>query len=831
MRIVFAAIFVVVTASAAFAERRVALVFGADRYEAIRPLANAVNDARAVEEALDALGFEVFSEANRDLRRMRRALEDFAEDAAGADVALIFFAGHGVEVAGENRLLPTDADASSLEALEASSLPLEELRRTAAEVADIALIVLDACRNDPFGASPDPQGRGAKALRLPATVKPGLGRLGRAENTLFAFSAAPGETAADGEGDNSPFTTALAKYLGTEGLEIRSVLTLVQQEVYDRSRGAQLPYVESGLPALFFASEASGDLPERERLLLAMADLSPQMREDVERIAADAGMPLAPLYGALIGGDVAGLNREERTEKLREAAASFTRVRDELRTLRSGDERVTALRRAAEEQLALGAFDGARAKLSEAANIDATSRETLKANYVERTLSEAATHYLNGGAAAAELKYQLAIADYEKAAALYAEVDGEQTFSEHDHFQYLRVLWSLGETLETTGNAPAAFETFGVLHERVRELASSDPTDVVWQQNLSAAYDRLGNIQLALGDLDAALSTFEQGLQIAKRLAASEPQNLTRQQTLSAFHLSKGDVQVLLGKRAAAKISFNETLAISKKLMVEHPENRGVLHDLIAAYQRIANLELAQGDLPGALKSYMAISVFIYENAGDEWDDPTMQRNRSVVYGNIARVKSRLGDLEDALRYNIFSVAIAERLAASDPGNARLQHDLLAAYTTVGDVRTARAELADAAVAYGDGHVIAERLATSNPDHVGWQRGLAISHGKIGDVRKAQGDLAGALTAYEAGLAIAERLAAADPGNSEWLRDLVVVYFQMAEAGSEPRENYQKALNIILKMQESGILAPSDASILGILRGRLEGLGTLEAAE
>ncbi len=263
LRVVLAAIIIAVSASLAHAERRVALVFGADRYETIRPLANAVSDARAVEDALDALGFEVFTEANRDLRRMRRALADFSEDAKGADVAFVFFAGHGVEIAGQNMLLPTDASTASLDALRESSLPLEELRETVSKVAKIGLIVLDACRDDPFAMVSDPKGRGVSALRLPKTVKPGLGRMGKAENALFAFSAAPGETASDGEGANSPFTAALTKYLGTEGLEIRSVLTLVQQEVYDRSRGTQLPYVESGLPSLFFASQSADELPER----------------------------------------------------------------------------------------------------------------------------------------------------------------------------------------------------------------------------------------------------------------------------------------------------------------------------------------------------------------------------------------------------------------------------------------------------------------------------------------------------------------------------------------------------------------------------------------
>lgn len=273
LRITATAFFILVTPFHAFAEKRVALVMGADDYKIIRPLANAVNDALAIETALEKLGFEVTLESNRDLKRMRRALEDFREDAAGADVALVFFAGHGVEIAGQNFLLPIDAKAESADTLKTSALPLDEVRATIAAAGKVGLIMLDACSNDPFGsAGGDGSSRGAVVVEepnAPLDIRPGLGRMGRAENVLFAFSAAPGETASDGKGPNSPFTTALAKYLGTEGLEIRSALTLVQQEVYDQSRGNQLPYIESGLPKLFFAAATTSDLPERERLLLA----------------------------------------------------------------------------------------------------------------------------------------------------------------------------------------------------------------------------------------------------------------------------------------------------------------------------------------------------------------------------------------------------------------------------------------------------------------------------------------------------------------------------------------------------------------------------------
>ncbi|MFM7444631.1 MAG: caspase domain-containing protein, partial [Tabrizicola sp.] len=323
-----------------------ALLLAADDYDFIRPLDNPANDARALEEVLEKLDFEVFVETNRDLKRTRRALEDFKEDAAGADVALLFFAGHGVAIDGVNYLLPTDADASSAESLAATALPLSEAQEAIQSVAPVAIILLDACRDDPFNGG-GTEGRGAAALEddPPTAAKPvpGLGRIGRADGVLFAFAAAPGETASDGDGQNSPFTAALVRHFATAGVELRTALTLVQQDVYDRSRGKQLPYIESGLPELVFIS-GQGALPERDQLLIAMANLTPDIRAEVETLATARNLPLAPLYAALLSADLETQTPEERAAMLMEAAQSYESFQSELQKFQSDDPRVADLR-------------------------------------------------------------------------------------------------------------------------------------------------------------------------------------------------------------------------------------------------------------------------------------------------------------------------------------------------------------------------------------------------------------------------------------------------------------------------------------------------------
>src|SRR5690606_27096869 len=148
----------------------------------------------------------------------------------------------------------------------------------------------------------------------------------------------------------------------------------------------QLPYVENGLPVLFFAGDDPGDLSERERLLLAMAGLDADLRAEVERIAKAADVPLAPLFGAVIAADLGHRGLQERRLELEAAARAFADTRDRLRNLSSTDPEVERLRAEARDRLALGALDEAQALLDQAIELDKSSRAGLKANLVERTV-------------------------------------------------------------------------------------------------------------------------------------------------------------------------------------------------------------------------------------------------------------------------------------------------------------------------------------------------------------------------------------------------------------------------------------------------------------
>ncbi len=732
----------------ALAEQRFALVMAVDAYKNVRPLGNAVNDAQAIKKSLEALGFEVTLETDRDLKRMRRALEDFREDAAGANVALVYFAGHGVEIAGENRLLPTDADATSVETLKQTSLPLEEVRETVTSVSKIGLILLDACRNDPF-AGGEGAGRGVKALNVKETkeVKPGLGRLGKAENLLYTFSAAPGATAADGTGDNSPFTAGLAKYLATDGLEIRSVLTLVQQEVYDRSRGAQLPYVENGLPQMFFASQSAGQLPERERLLLAMADVTPDLRDEVERLAKDKDMPLAPLYGALIDSDAKALSTDDRRKKLTEAADAFVAVRTQMKTLASADPTVAKLRDEALGQLDLGAFDTAQGKLAEAAEIDATSRDALKSNFLDRTLSEATTHMISGGAARSNLKYDLAIQSYEKAAALYNDLAREQ-LPEAQRKQQLDSLEVLGDLYRTVGNLSGGRSAYERQQQVASILASAEPSNAAWQYSVAASTLKLGDVQRDQGDSSAALASYQRGLEIRKDLAKGNAADATALGLEAAAFLKVGAVHKLQGNDELAMAAYVSARDIAVELTGKDPANEALQSTLALSSRRIGEIQQDKKQLPQALASFQE------------------------------------------------SLDIAKKLAEAAPDNALRQFDLAAAYDALGDIQYDKIRgdgngytenAGQASVASFEASVaITRKLIAADPKNLSWQSGLAGTLEKMGqsiyfgDNMISAEDAEKSLAAYKEANAIRERLVEADAVNKQWAADLVTSYEKTA---------------------------------------------------
>ncbi|MBU2980579.1 caspase family protein [Lentibacter algarum] len=246
----------------ALAAEKVALVIGVSDYTSISPLKNTVNDAKALSAVLDDIGFEVTTLINASGSDTHAALKTFAFETETADLALIYFAGHGVEVQGENFLIPADAAVKSNADIQKEALSLNDLLAAVDHARKMRIVILDSCRDNPFGdfidlstplqsTESDAATRGVGGLAPPVPDR----------GTLVAFAAKDGNVALDGNGNNSPFALALMDKMQQEGLEISLMFRQVRDDVLSRTSNRQEPHTYGSLSGIPFFLAGAGDLP------------------------------------------------------------------------------------------------------------------------------------------------------------------------------------------------------------------------------------------------------------------------------------------------------------------------------------------------------------------------------------------------------------------------------------------------------------------------------------------------------------------------------------------------------------------------------------------
>ena len=224
--------------------KRLAIVMGNSNYQSARlpHLANADNDARRLSESLKRLNFDVLTGTDLSSEGFAKLFQQADGKLATASAVLIFYAGHGVQLQGENFLLPVDTpDAQNLEQLTAHAIRLNDVISRFASRERQTFIFLDACRNNPVGKG--------------ASVADGLAQVEVGENTFVAFATQPGNTTVDGAGDNSPFTTALLQNVEIPGLSISDMMIRVRNETEALTLGRQVPWDQSNLREQFYFTE------------------------------------------------------------------------------------------------------------------------------------------------------------------------------------------------------------------------------------------------------------------------------------------------------------------------------------------------------------------------------------------------------------------------------------------------------------------------------------------------------------------------------------------------------------------------------------------------
>ena len=387
---------------AAFADKRVALVIGNSAYHGNPRLANPVNDSEAIAATLKSAGFDIV-DLKRDLKitEMRRTLRDFSDRVRDADVVIIYFAGHGIEIDGTNYLIPVDAVLErDIDAYD-EAVSLERILTVIEPAKQLRLVILDACRDNPF----------SKTMKRTATARALVRGLAKVEptspNTLIAYAAKAGSTALDGDSKNSPFTAALIRHLPKPGLDLRKAFGFVRDDVMKATGNKQEPFI--------YGSLGGDDVPlvPAVRPPAPAADPDARTRRDYElaervgtREAWDFFLTTYPdgFYAKLAGAQLNKLAAEEArlaaTEKAKAAAEEQRRLAGE--GAKAAEQRKAAEEARAAEQARIAAernkaleeaklAEAERAKAAAQAKAEADARAAAeKAGKIEQAKAEQA---------------------------------------------------------------------------------------------------------------------------------------------------------------------------------------------------------------------------------------------------------------------------------------------------------------------------------------------------------------------------------------------------------------------------------------------------------
>ena len=326
-----AALLVVALAVPAIAAKRVALVIGNAVYAHAPRLANPLNDAGDIGAALGRLGFTVTRLENVDQIALRRGLRAFTRAASNAEAAVVFYAGHGIEVGGRNFLVPVDAQLKSDREVEFETVSLDLVSRAVEGAAGLGLVILDACRDNPFAAAMQRAGSSRSIGR-------GLARVEPSGEMLVAYAARGGTVAADGKGRNSPYSTALLAHLEEPGLEVGLMFRKVRDAVLKATGNKQEPFVYGSLSSKGFwlagrlaaPGPQAPDRPPQGGSGASREQLAARAYEAAERLntveayeAVISGFPDSP-FAALARGQVRKLKALAADPAAVEAALGLT---------------------------------------------------------------------------------------------------------------------------------------------------------------------------------------------------------------------------------------------------------------------------------------------------------------------------------------------------------------------------------------------------------------------------------------------------------------------------------------------------------------------------
>jgi tetratricopeptide (TPR) repeat protein len=789
---IVAALLLVATPVHAETPRRVALVIGNDTYQSLAPLDNPQLDAGRLAVLLDANGFDVVRcDGNRlgcfNLSRdgLEEALEALRRKTNGAELALVFYAGHGMEGSRGNVLAPIDMEVSDCtERALRRAVPLNEVFNAVAG-ARRKIVILDACRNNPFAQCPPT--RGSRPVSF------GDFSVSEVESFLLVSSTKPGQVASDGySGAHSPFVRALLHWLEqAPQVQFHQVLSHVAKDVIEdtaRSNDTQVPEMVvrgGGAEGCLKGTECAGDL-ETAALKQELEALKERHTDD-QRVAetvrgyltgAERGRPLSEeemrqvvasfkqvgdLFVEVEKSQGRPFSREEKTQelaRLMEAGRALLALKDTrseraLELLKGGDEteakRLFAEAAAAREEAAKAAESRATEENREAAK----ALRHLAAISRPKNVAEAADHYkkatrLDPGDAQTWIDYARAALEAgrtEEAKAAFEQADVKARES-GDVLAQVRAALGLGDI--AAAGSISEKQHYGAALELAERLAERDPDGAAAQRSLAVAHERIGDVHRRNNEPSAALERYKVSLAIAERAANAHPDDSELQRNLSWAHSSIADALEVQGSHADALASYRAAMAIAERDSKGDPDNSEWLRVKRSLYGSISMIQVTVGDLGAALSSGRTALDIAERLAKGDPSNTGAQQLLATAQSRMGLLLSRRGDRAAALSSYKAALDVQERLLATDPGNVGYRRNLATRRYLVGSALHKEGRLADALAVYREALETYEALGASEPSSTSWYEGVANVHDSIAGVLKDQGDLVSALASYRA---------------------------------------------------------------------------------
>ena len=399
----------------------------------------------------------------------------------------------------------------------------------------------------------------------------------------------------------------------------------------------------------------------------------------------------------------------------------------------------------------------------------------------------------------------------------------------------------LGDVAKARNDYNAAEGYYAKALEIGERLAEKYPDDPEMQRDLSVSYSRLGDVAKAMNDYKAAEGYYAKALEIFEKLAEKYPEAPNLQRDLSASYHRLGVIAEAMNDYKAAEGYYLKTLAISERLAEKYPEDLDFQRNLSVSYGNLGDIAKARNDYKAAEGDY-AKALEIREKLAEKYpDDPQMQRGRSISYINLGDIAKALNDYKAAEGYYSKALEIREKLAEKYPDDPQMQRDLSVSYGNLGDIAKARNDYKAAEGYYAKALEISKRLAEKYPDDPNLQSDLSVPYERLGDIAEALNDYKAAEGYYAKALEISKRLAEKYPEDPNLQRDLSVPYERLgviAEAMNDYKAAegyYAKALEIREKLAEKYPDAPKMQRDLSVSYEKLgvvaEALNDYKSAE